>query len=327
MKYSPPASETTEDSRHQNATTAPHASAACDVAMYGLRVRSMIDLPDWPASASGDPQVVICEEPPAPARFQSARYNARSTFEPGKVEIEVGGVARYTAIEGSCIKVAPEPDALAEDILLYLTGAMFGVVLHQRGILPLHASCVTIDGAGVAFAGPSGSGKSTLVAALLHRGAAFVTDDICAMTPVRSGHSCVWPGAARVKLDHKGMAEFKGVPAELEPAGGNRGKYHVPVASAQSQPDPVPLCRVYLPSFGEGPCRLERLGGLEAISALVDETYLQTYASALGVSSHVFRKVAELSQTLTVSRLIRPHGFVHLETALDLIERDVRGEE
>jgi hypothetical protein len=296
-----------------------------DVAMYGLRVRSEIDLRDWPAAPTGEPQVVIREDPPAPATFEGATYNARTSFGNGEVHIEVRGVARYSAVGGTSIRVAPEAQARPEDLRLYLTGAMFGVILHQRGVFPLHASCVAIDGAGAAFAAPSGSGKSTLLAALLRRGARFVTDDICAMTPVRSGQATVWPGAARMKLDAPGMAAVDHAARALEPAGGNRGKFHVPVASGSVCDSPVPLSSVYLLEFGKGEPRLERLGGLESVSALVDETYLLSYAASMGLSSQIFQRAAELARTITVSRLIRPHGFEHIEAAVELIERDVRG--
>jgi len=292
--------------------------------MYGLRVRSAIDLQDWPTPPAGDPDVFVHVDAPLPATFDGITFNARTTFENGEVHIDVRGVAQYRAAGGTSIRVAPEPGAKPEDVRLYLTGAMFGVILHQRGILPLHASCVAIDGQGVAFAAPSGSGKSTIVAALLRRGATFVSDDICAMTPVDSGRSCVWPGAARMKLDTPGMAALDDVTDGLEPAGGPRGKFHVPVETVPVDPSPVPLARVYLLTFGEGPPRLEHLNGLEAISALVDETYLLTYATSLGLTSQVFRRAAELSRTLGVSRLIRPRGFEHLDAVLDLIQRDLR---
>jgi hypothetical protein len=120
------------------------------------------------------------------------------------------------------------------------------------------------------------------------------------------------------------MAGLDRVPAVLEPAGGNRRKYHVPVSTAENHSSSIPLSRIYLLGFGEGEARLQRLSGLEAISALVDETYLIGIAAALGLSAQVFKKVAELSRTITVSKLTRPRGMEHLDSALHLIECDVR---
>ena len=296
------------------------------VNMYGLRVQSDIDLPGWPRAAAGPPDVVIRREEFDAATFEGEQFWTRTLFEEGEVRLEIRGVAKYAACGGTQIRVAPEPDARPEDIQLFLTGALFGALLHQRGIFPLHASCVAIDGTGVAFAAPSGEGKSTLVASMVDRGATFVSDDICVMTPVSNGNACVWPGAARVKLDDTGLAVLNGGCSGLEPVGGPRGKYHLPIDAPSDWSSPVPLKRVYLLSSSEsGEPRIERLTGLDAISALVDETYFLTYAAGLGLGSQIFRLAASIAHTLVVSRLTRPRGLEHMPEVLDMIERDVRG--
>jgi hypothetical protein len=290
--------------------------------IYGLRVRSEIDLPGWPNFDSGAPDVTISLESHANSDFQGEPYSARSVLAEGGIELEVRGVGRYIASDGALIRVAVEPGAKSEDIRLYLLGAMMGVILHQRGFYPLHASCVALNGGGIAFAGPSGVGKSTLVASLVRRGASFVTDDICAMAPVNGGEPAVWPGAASVKLDESGLASASGPVADLAPAGGNRGKYQLPIDAVIDWATPVPLRRVYLIRDGEGPPRLERLSGLEATSALVEETYFLVYAAALGLTPQVFRWAAEVARTVSVSTLVRPNGLEHLPAVLDMIERD-----
>lgn len=295
-----------------------------DVGMHGLRVRTAIDLPGWPEPPPGEPDVTIVEEAASTPTFEGAPFTSRATYVDGEVRAEVRGVGQFRATATS-LRVAPEAGAKPEDIRLYVTGAMFGVVLHQRGVYALHASSVAIDGVGLAFAGPSGSGKSTLVAALLRRGATFVSDDICALALEAPGGPRVWPGASRLKLDLPGMSALDTAPSALEPAGGDRGKYHVPVAAAAGGTSPVPLAHVFLLGFGDGDVRIEPLSGLYAVSALIDETYLLGMAAALGRSEELFRKAADVSRTLTVSRLIRPHGLAHLDAVVDRIESTARG--
>ena len=70
------------------------------------------------------------------------------------------------------------PDA---NIRLYLLGSAMGVLLHQRGLLPLHANAVEIDGKAFAFMGASGSGKSTLAAWFHDHGYRIIADDVCAV--------------------------------------------------------------------------------------------------------------------------------------------------
>lgn len=292
--------------------------------MYGLHVRTELDPGDWPSAPAGDPDVVVQHEPPAPATFDGAPYTARFSYREHEVEFEIRGVGRYIVTDGARIRVAPEADAKPEDVRLYLTGAAIGLILHQRGVHPLHAGCVALDGSGVAFAGASGNGKSTTIAALVERGATFISDDICALTGTESDAAHVWCGAARLKLDRTVMFGGPDSLSTLEPAGGNRGKFHVPVAAQPSLPASVPLSRVYILGFGEGEPCLERLTQLDAISALADETYLLPYAVQMGLSPQIFKRVAALSGTLTVCRLTRPRGFEHLDAVCDIIERDVR---
>lgn len=52
-----------------------------------------------------------------------------------------------------------------------------GVLGASIGVLPLHAACLVIDGAGILIAGASGAGKSTLSLALARIGAEFISDD------------------------------------------------------------------------------------------------------------------------------------------------------
>jgi hypothetical protein len=246
-------------------------------------------------------------------------HTARSVIEAGELKLAVQGVARYWATGGNLIQVDPEPGARPEDLLLYLTGAVMGAVLHQRGAYPVHASCVALGLEGVALAGPSGAGKSTLVAALVDRGARFVADDVCVLTPLPAGGSGVWPGAPRTKLDRLALSALERGGTGLEPAGGTRGKLHLPVGPLQVASGPVPLRRVYLIRDGDGPVRTERLAGLEGVAALLEETYFLGYAVGLGLTQQCFRLAGSVAQTVQISRLVRPHGIEHLSEVVELI--------
>ena len=299
------------------------AVRARDFGVYGLKVRSDIDLPDWPSLSAREPDVTIRRDADYVPDIDGEPHTGRSVVEGGQLTLVVHGVARYSAGGGSLIRVEPQVGARPEDVRLYLTGALMGAILHQRGTFPLHASCVAVNGVGVAFAGRSGAGKSTLVAAMVRDGAAFVSDDICAMLPLHEGRCRVWPGASRVKLDENSLAGHAESPASLPSAGGNRGKFHLAMDGSAEWATPIQLSKVYLLSDGEGPQRIEPITGLDAISALVDETYFLGYAAALGLSSQVFRLAATVASALQVNRLIRPRGFEHLPALVATLKQDV----
>lgn len=301
----------------------PQAVTGRDFGVYGLRVRSDINLPDWPTLTASDPDVTICLDAPYVPVDEGEAHTGRAVVEAGQLTLLVHGVARYCAAGGTVIRVAPQAGARPEDVRLYLTGALMGAILHQRGTFPLHASCVVLNGVGIAFAGRSGAGKSTLVAAMVRGGAAFASDDICAMLPVSGGRCLVWPGAARVKLDQHSLAGHPESPSGLPPAGGNRGKFHLAMDGPAEWTTPIPLNKVYLLTDGAGPPRVEPITGLEAISALVDETYFLGYAAALGLTPQVFRLASTVASALQVNRLIRPRGFEHLPSLVAALQQDV----
>jgi hypothetical protein len=298
---------------------------AQDFSVYGLRVRSSLPLAGWPLlPTQGDPDVTVIGESLDGPPVEGATYASRSVIEPGEVRLAIKGVARYRARSGTLIGVDPERDARPEDVQLYLTGALMGAILHQRGVFPLHASCVAIDGHGIGLAGPSGAGKSTLVTALVQRGATFVSDDISVLAPFPEGGFAVRHSAPRAKLDQSAIAALDRPGENLDSAGGNRGKFLVPVGSHDPSAGPVPLRRLYLLRDGSGAIRTERLDGVEAVSALVDETYFLRFASALGLAQQCFVQAAALARNLRVARLLRPRGFEHLPGLVDLIYAESR---
>src|SRR5690606_11013803 len=114
------------DSHSTDRGVATLTSAPPYVNMYGLRVRSDIDLPGWPRVHGGAPDVVIRREPFDGATFEGEQFWTKTLFEDGEVRLEIRGVAKYAACGGDLIRVAPEPGAKPEDIQLFLTGALFG---------------------------------------------------------------------------------------------------------------------------------------------------------------------------------------------------------
>lgn len=293
-----------------------------DLAIYGLRVRTVVPLPGWPPLAADPdavPDVVIRREPVAAPDVPGDPHTTLTRFHGGEVTVVVRGVARYHVRGGTLIQVDPEPGAKPEDLQLYLGGAMLGTILHQRGVFPLHASSVAIDGRAIALAGPSGAGKSTLLATLVRRGATFVSDDVCALTGDAGAGFAVWPGAARAKLDPPALEALSQDPAALPSAGGTRGKLQLPLRADAASIRPLPLQAVYLLREGTA-LQLEPLGGLEAVTALLDETYLLGYASALGLKRQCFEWAARVAQSVQVCRCVRPFGMEHLNRLAEFLE-------
>lgn len=102
-------------------------------------------------------------------------------------------VARFLVQNGAEIVIQPEPDAPETQLRLFLLGTAAALLLHQRGILPLHASGIRTPQGAVLFTGHSGFGKSTLLATFLERGYAMLTDDVAAISLDGNGRPHVAP--------------------------------------------------------------------------------------------------------------------------------------
>lgn len=100
--------------------------------------------------------------------------------------------------DGSLITWHRPRDVVIESAQADITSRVLALALHAGGIFTLHASAVSINGAGVAFLAPKHHGKSTLCSALVLAGARALSDDT---VPVRPGDPpMLSPGLPRLRL-------------------------------------------------------------------------------------------------------------------------------
>lgn len=144
---------------------------------------------------------------------------------------------------GEQIVFAPESEASAEDVPIFILGTVFGILLHQREQIVLHASAVEVNGKAVAFCGASGTGKSTLAAALAQRGYRLITDDICAIT-LPPGGPVVHPDGRQLKLWAQAIEKLKLEDIRRGRVRGRLEKFYVEPRNAATEP--LPLGAVYM---------------------------------------------------------------------------------
>ena len=246
-----------------------------DYRLFGLRIHSEIELPELPLerpSAGADVTVRIGAVPPAPSG-------------PGPHAVEGGlllpihEVGRFFVRDGAEIVVEPDPGVPEANVRLFLLGSAMGALLHQRGLLPLHANAVEIDGKAVAFMGGSGSGKSTLAAWLHDRGYRIIADDVCVVRFDQAGRALASPGLPRLRL-WKEALEASGREASLHTlsyAGrGQIEKYDVPIANPSAVAAEIELAAVYLLGKGDD-LSIQQLLGVEAAEAVLANTYRGGY--------------------------------------------------
>ena len=131
--------------------------------LFGLRLQSELVLPELHRNRHAvEPDVRIELGPPADV---GGLQNEFSTTDDGAC-LSIADIGRYS-ISSSRILVEPASGAHLRNVRLYLLGSAMGILLHQRGLLPLHANAIEIDGRAFALHRTIRAGKSTLAAVFM----------------------------------------------------------------------------------------------------------------------------------------------------------------
>lgn len=268
------------------------------VRLFGLVIDSEVPLPKLvPAPPGSVPDVVI-----------------RGGAVGDKPDLVIAEAGSFKVSDGREIILEAREGVPDRNLRLFLLGSAMGLILHQRGLFPLHANAVELHGSAIAVAGASGAGKSTLAAWFARNGSRIVGDDVIALKAV-TDEVLAYPGPPRVRLWREAMERFGLDHEGLEPRYGDDAveKWDLPVAIDQLVADPLPLRAVYV--LEDGPeIAIERFGGAAAASALFDHTYRGGFADRRPEwQAEHWRAVAAVAASVPVFRLARPRDLSQLE--------------
>lgn len=241
-----------------------------DYDLFGWRVRSAFPVPELMAwRGDGRAPEVVFQTGTVPATLEGAE-----PFSPavqigagGLVRLSIPAVASYLVEGGERVTVDPVMPIAAPDVRVFLLGTVLSILCFRRGLLPLHASAVAVDGRALLLSGDSGMGKSTLAAALAGRGYRLVADDVCAAEVGADGTPLIRPAFPRLKL-WSDAAKTLAVDTEaLERTRGQLDKFHVWVDDAGFHDAALPPGHIVLlrSETLPTPIRARPLKGLEAM--------------------------------------------------------------
>jgi len=238
-----------------------------------------------------------------------------------KFLLRIPNVARFLLNDGQEIAFEAEPGSDVGDIPIFILGTAFGILLHQREQIVLHASAVRVNGKAVLFCGSSGAGKSTLAAALAQRGYPLITDDLCAITVTDAGTPMVHPDGRQLKLwaqaiDKLDLEESRGarVRARLE-------KYYVEPSEAFTEA--LPLGAVYAlrearPPHAPG---IERPNVVDVALLLRRNAYRPMLVSRMGQKVNYFHAATTVANEAGIFYLTRVLDFAAMPEVVSWLER------
>jgi hypothetical protein len=286
----------------------------------GLSVDSDIALPGLISRQPGErPCDVAIRQEPVPIALENPGATGPTWAMAGdKFLLRLPGIARFLLSGGRAIAFAPEDGTPVEDVAIFLTGSVFGILLHQRGSVVLHASAVLAGGKAVMFCGPSGAGKSTTAAALGRRGFPLVTDDVCAISFTAAGAPFVYPDGRQLKLwaqaiDRLGLARGDAVRHRIE-------KFYV--APERSSGEAIPLAAVYVLREARPPVvpGIERPNVVDAALLLRRNAYRPQLVTEMGRRANYFFAATAIAGHAGIYHLSRHLDFEELPGVLDRLQ-------
>jgi hypothetical protein len=289
---------------------------------YGFRIVSDIYISELKSAV--DPRPTVFDLSVEIAQTQGAEFESLAMgynlTQPNTISFHLPGLVTFVIEDGQRIRVFQNPDTDPEHIRAYLLGSGIGAAMHQRGIVPLHASSVRRAQGAIAFSAPRGFGKSTIAAGLWQRGFDMLSDDILALKENARGQIACLRGAPGLKLlpDAASRLDINGAtPKEMNDI---TGKYFVSIDPA-SDSDELPLWRMYFLREGSQ-IRMRRLAGPESMAHVVSNIYRPELIGLLNAQRRLLPQMASVVSAASSFALERPPGCDVVEL-IGAIERHI----
>ncbi|NBB76672.1 MAG: hypothetical protein GVY02_04770 [Bacteroidetes bacterium] len=231
--------------------------------------------------------------------------NKWMALAPLEFSMTVDEVGSFYAKNGNYVEYSVEIGAMPSTVELFLNGSIYGAILHQRAILPIHGSSFIFDGNCVMLCGHSGSGKSSLTASFCINGGQFLTDDV---TPILFDYDKpeVWPRSGRIKLWEDSLEQLGQRKEGLAKIREVDEKYYYELES--SLREPCPLHHVLILGVTDtDEVTFRQIQKTEAFTYLHKEIYRREFLGAMPKTESAYlKKISTICNRVPVTRVGRP---------------------
>lgn len=230
---------------------------------------------------------------------------------------DYGEGARFTiAADGSTIEASWRPPLTEADAVSFVLGPLLAFALRLRGVVPLHASGVVVNGEAVLFAGPPGAGKSSTVAALGVLGHQVLSDDVVPLG-LRGDQLVASPGFPRVSVWDDTISAVMGEELRAhQPWSESYPKRCLDLVDGALRffPQLAPVARIYAlePRGGDAGLEMGLLRPGEALVTLAANTF-GSYLLDREMHAHEFAFLGHVAQRVPVWRLRFPDELQRLQ--------------
>lgn len=293
---------------------------------FGLMIRSEYALPELYMASGEEPLATITVKKVDLTNIwqEHAPPNGFFAILDSRVLFMIPEVGIFSVENGHTIWVSPFSGVEEDRVRLYILGTGIGLILLQRRILPLHGSCIAIDGKAYAILGHSGAGKSTLASVLLNRGYSLISDDIIPIV-VSEQVPIAIPSYPQQKLWQESMKELEISRSDCRPIYNRETKFTVPIHT-RFHAEPLPLAGVFELVKTESDAFIKPIHGMERYYVLFNHTYRNFLVTGGGLMDWHFSTLAQFVNRIAVYRLARPStsfsAYGLASSMLDAIHRE-----
>lgn len=298
-------------------------SAAGNYLYGGLIFRSTVPLPLMPHRLDADVvDVDVAFGPlPTPATECLRAKPHFAMYADGTAILRSPHGIRLLIDNGRMLRIEVPEGVDARLVQSWLIGPGLGLIMHQRGVPPLHACAVSRAGRALAIAGDSGAGKSTTARALMERGHDLMAEDQAIIAPASA---TLFPGVPDLRLWAVAAQRFGERTDEHARVGTHEDKFTISSSRDRFDRSPRPLAALFL--LGSEPAEMPmstRLRAGPAAHALHRHIYRQRLATFMGRGADMFGWATALAARIPVYAVRRPHDLSRLDELAAHIEQVV----
>ncbi len=231
----------------------------------------------------------------------------------------------FEITEGNKISVFVPTEYEDDKLRTYILGTAFGVIMMQKGFIPIHAASIESKKKAILLAGFSGAGKSTYLEHLIQRGYKFSADDV-SMLSFENDSPQIYPAYPQRKTAKDTLDKLQVDSSSYELIY-ESGKEKCLVRELDSWYKTIlPLKSIVeiIPMRGEVEAGfkpyLERVDGIAALNVVRRQLYRkQFYENSNVFTPEMMKMLLSTLKDISVYRLIRSDDSECIDECVELI--------
>ena len=284
---------------------------------FGFRISSEFPISQLTADCTAEAADITIRRADL-SYFQLAHERMR--FLEDGIALCYSDAGTFCVRNGNLILVDPKQSCTESVLGIFLMGSCMGAILHQRGCIPLHGSCVTDGKRSILLTGDSGAGKSTLAAEFLRRGWKLITDDVSALYDIE-GVPMVQSSYPSQKLWQDALDRYEKGGEDIHSLYFSEDREKFGVNVTDSFLDGVrPLSMVVRLVPADHPTGLSPIEGMAKVDQLMRNTYRLYLIEKRHLQRH-FQRCVTLSTKLPMALAVRENGKQCADTLYELITK------